>query len=217
MEKQKTNISTYIIVLCFAVIFGTIIVSHSRDDCSPRLLEPENLIINFTEREENRPSSMIIETPAVIIYNRVGKSGSRTVLSVIKSSFRSRDADIRYISDTKKDDSLAFTSSQQAEVILKTNNGSFPVLYARHMNFINYESLNATVIPAYINLVRHPVDRFVSHFYFRRNGDNRLLGRRVISESKNLNYVSIVNFVGPSGLPVGSLPNICFVMTLFNQ
>ena len=59
------------------------------------------------------------------------------------------------------------------------------------MNFFSMAEENSTIIPVYINLVRYPVDRFISHFYFRRNGDNRQAGPKVSEE----NYKKIVEYV----------------------
>lgn len=161
---------------------GSAFLQSSREICTPGNIET-------VEKSPNN----IVETPAVMIYNRVGKCGSRTVLSVIKSTYRSRENDssfdVRLLGDSKTGNSTALGSQQQSEVVAKTTNGSFPVFYARHMNFLNFQKLGSSIVPVYINLVRFPVDRFISHFYFRRNGDNRVAGRRVSSDTHNLNYV----------------------------
>ena len=143
---------------------------------------------------------------ALIIYNRVGKCGSRTVLSIIKSEFHSRLSNeivewtnnsftfmdktskkyIRFYSDSKSTLGTSLTLSEELDIISKTTNETFPAFYARHMNFINYQQINSSLVPVYINLVRYPPDRFVSHFYYRRNGDNRSQKPMV----EHLNFVS---------------------------
>ena len=44
--------------------------------------------MNVTYYGNERPFLGILPTPGIIIYNRVGKCGSRTVLSIIKESFK---------------------------------------------------------------------------------------------------------------------------------
>ncbi len=102
---------------------------------------------------------------------------------------------VRYLAEAKAGSSTALTPEEQNRVVAQTTsvfaNGSSPTFYARHMNFLNFADVGSELKPVYINLVRYPVDRFISHFNFRRYGDNRLQGRRVSSTTHNLNYVSI--------------------------
>ena len=101
---------------------------------------------------------------------------------------------VRYLADAKTGNSTALTPEEQNRVVAQTTaafaNGSSPTFYARHMNFLNFADIGSELKPVYINLVRYPVDRFISHFNFKRYGDNRLQGRRDGS-TNNLNYVSI--------------------------
>ena len=49
------------------------------------------------------------------------------------------------------------------------------VLYTRHQYFIDFEELNWDDgdPPVYINLIRDPIDRFKSFYYFSRYGNKR--------------------------------------------
>ena len=48
-------------------------------------------------------------------------------------------------------------------------NTTLPVTYTKHMNFLNFEEFNYTN-PIYINMVRHPVERVISWYYYIRQG-----------------------------------------------
>jgi len=109
-----------------------------------------------------------------IIYNRVGKCGSRSMLAII-----------RELSDKNK--FLLYTSSVfnvtrpsildlQAEVKLIDSLMS-PVIYSRHIHFIDFSKFGAQT-PVYINMIRDPIERFLSNYYFRRFGDSRQAGPR---------------------------------------
>lgn len=64
-------------------------------------------------------------------------------------------------------------------------NPSSNVIFTRHIHFLNFDELHMDKTMSfsnlqkplrkrkveYINLIRHPVDRFVSKFYHRRHGD----------------------------------------------
>lgn len=68
---------------------------------------------------------------------------------------------IQYIS-VKRDEQLQFV--RNIELITDTHNRTF---YAQHVHYQSFE--NSTTHPIYINLIREPVARFISHFYFRRH------------------------------------------------
>ena len=43
------------------------------------------------------------------------------------------------------------------------------LLYLRHLHFINFENYNQKN-PIYINIIRNPVERWISSYYYLRNG-----------------------------------------------
>ena len=44
-----------------------------------------------------------------------------------------------------------------------------PIAFMKHMNFIDFEDFNKTN-PIYINMIRHPIDRVISWYYYIRQG-----------------------------------------------
>ena len=48
-------------------------------------------------------------------------------------------------------------------------NVTLPLAFMKHMNFLDFEEFNKTT-PIYINMVRHPIDRVISWYYYIRQG-----------------------------------------------
>lgn len=46
-----------------------------------------------------------------------------------------------------------------------------PVFYHGHFAYVSFEQFGAPN-PLYINILREPLDRLISHYYFLRYGDN---------------------------------------------
>ena len=109
---------------------------------------------------------------AMLIYNRVPKTGSTTVLNIITklgelngfTNFHSSSYASHSMTIAKE---LEFTNF----VVAGPPQGK-SFLYNRHMYFIDvqhYLRNNATVVPNWFNFIRHPVTRFESDFYYLRS------------------------------------------------
>ena len=99
-----------------------------------------------------------------IVYNRVPKCGSTTTLKLIKK--------LSNINKFKLKRSKIYlewhVSSKEQEILVKNiSRLEQPFLYDRHIYFIDF-SIYGYTTPVYINLVRDPVERFVSSYYYER-------------------------------------------------
>lgn len=99
-----------------------------------------------------------------LLYNRVPKCGSTTTQVLIKSARKlnhfnydwSRIYDERRISLVDQEKWATHVASLPQ-----------PFLYDRHVHFVNFTQFKLKM-PIYINLLRDPVDRFVSAYYYKR-------------------------------------------------
>ena len=104
----------------------------------------------------------------LVVYNRVPKCGSTTFLNILKrlsnknhfQYIHSKIFDKRFLIEEKQKDLLN-------EIDRKSAHASF-ALFDRHVFFINFTYFGHEK-PNYINLVRHPVDRAISSFYYSRS------------------------------------------------
>lgn len=126
-----------------------------------------------------------------LIYNRIPKCGSESFSFLILKYFKLRskhrnqekygnntwrcnvvwEAGVNHAIELKNPEYLSqfkqnFTANDK------------PMVYIRHMPFINFEDENDSnqeiLQPMWFNIMRDPVDRFISAWYFDRHGPDRL-------------------------------------------
>ncbi|XP_033099539.1 uronyl 2-sulfotransferase-like [Anneissia japonica] len=102
-----------------------------------------------------------------IIFNRVGKCGSRSVLDIFRilaerNQFNMIESLVytQKILPPEKEEMMAQVLSQLQA----------PYLFQRHMYHINFNYYGLKS-PSYINIIRDPIARFTSQYYFKRFGD----------------------------------------------
>uniref|UniRef100_A0A671NFS1 Uronyl 2-sulfotransferase n=1 Tax=Sinocyclocheilus anshuiensis TaxID=1608454 RepID=A0A671NFS1_9TELE len=107
--------------------------------------------------------------PSQVIYNRVGKCGSRTVVLLLrilaeKHQFNLVSSDIH--------NKTRLTKHEQVDLMRNISTIPQPFLYTRHVHFLNFTRFRLEQ-PVYINIIRDPINRFLSNYFFRRFGDWR--------------------------------------------
>ncbi|XP_065837792.1 uronyl 2-sulfotransferase-like [Oscarella lobularis] len=109
------------------------------------------------------------ESQARIMYNRVGKCGSRTTLELLKV-LADRNDFVLATSDINNQ--KAITVQEQIDLVNYIYQLPIPFIYSRHLFFIDFQKYGALPL-VHINIIRDPIERFVSNFYYKRFGDNR--------------------------------------------
>lgn len=98
------------------------------------------------------------------MYNRLPKCGSATLCAMVRKLRRLNHLTVYKDSQHYE---RVLSEKQQENLLRKATKLPEPWLYHRHVHFLNFTHFGE-VMPLYINLVRHPVDRFVSRFNFGR-------------------------------------------------
>ncbi|KAM9004080.1 uronyl 2-sulfotransferase isoform 2-T2 [Sarcophilus harrisii] len=125
---------------------------------------------NSTYLDDHGPfPSKVLPFPSQVVYNRVGKCGSRTVVLLLrilseKHGFNLVTSDIH--------NKTRLTKNEQMELIKNISTAEQPYLFTRHVHFLNFSRFGGDQ-PVYINIIRDPVNRFLSNYFFRRFGDWR--------------------------------------------
>ncbi|XP_072535253.1 uronyl 2-sulfotransferase a [Salminus brasiliensis] len=134
------------------------------------LLELRNYLGESTFLDDHGPPPLkVLPFPSQVIYNRVGKCGSRTVVLLLRilaerHQFNLVSSDIH--------NKTRLTKHEQVDLMRNISTIPQPFLYTRHVHFLNFTRFRIEQ-PVYINIIRDPINRFLSNYFFRRFGDWR--------------------------------------------
>ncbi|KAG7465681.1 hypothetical protein MATL_G00156210 [Megalops atlanticus] len=134
------------------------------------LLDIRQYLGQSTFADDHGPQApRVLPFPSQVVYNRVGKCGSRTVVLLLRilaerHSFTLVSSDIH--------NKTRLTKHEQVDLMRNISNIPQPFLFTRHVHFLNFTRFRIEQ-PVYINIIRDPINRFLSNYFFRRFGDWR--------------------------------------------
>ena len=101
-----------------------------------------------------------------IIFNRIAKTGSQSIIELLvqleaKNGIKP-SIQIRQIEHLMEPPELV------ANFVGSVDRASSPAAVIRHYNFVDFERYGGIWTPDYINIVRDPIDKIVSWFYYWR-------------------------------------------------
>ena len=112
-------------------------------------------------------------TPTFIFHNKMPKCGSTTLNFVLKELALNNNFNYEMIlSNENLKNDIKGTSERLRSI--KTESTHENILVMQHQTFMNFSEVGIITQPTFINVVRNPVDRFVSNYYFCRFGSVRI-------------------------------------------
>lgn len=127
-----------------------------------------------------------------VVYNRLPKSGSRTVNKVIKKLWKTTHKFDLHHSLIFHQTAVNSTEIHKIADLLFTNRTTNrPLVFDRHFYFVNFSEYGYPM-PAYINTFRDPLQRLISDYYFRRLKSN-VSKDKFSQEEQNRTFESCVS------------------------
>lgn len=108
----------------------------------------------------------------VVIYNRVPKTGSTSFVNLAYDLCKKNRFHVLHINVTANMHVLSLPNQVQFVRNVSGWEAVKPALYHGHMAYLDFSKFGMPQKPIYINLIRKPLDRLVSYYYFLRFGDN---------------------------------------------
>jgi len=126
-----------------------------------RELSNEKLNLNPMDLNNTRKAKKDI-----LFFNRVPKVGSQTTMELLKAL--SKKNHFMYHKDrTQKVETIKLTYNEEKWLANLVNYFEEPSVYVKHVCYVNFTQFDMDV-PIYVNLVRDPVERVISWYYYVR-------------------------------------------------
>lgn len=162
-----------------------------RDKDAPMIRRVEDVIISKELNEHDQNTLMKThaddtKTHQLVFYNKVQKCGSTSLLSIanyLSNHNISKFKVYEHVPEFELNMPERGRGRREKEARVVTNLRR-PSLYARHVYYINFRDFDLEN-PIYINMVRDPVERFVSDYYFE------YYGSFIQNKSQPINVVNI--------------------------
>ena len=111
---------------------------------------------------------LFLKPAKMLYYNRIAKTGSISIVDLMRKLGKKNGFSVEFKARRNElvTDDLA-GQKIEADNLLKS---FFPAIFVRHYSFIEFAKFGGydEWRPDWFNIVRHPVEKVISYFYYRR-------------------------------------------------
>ncbi|KAF5294183.1 hypothetical protein FQR65_LT10894 [Abscondita terminalis] len=168
MLSSNLRLSYFITIVCVSciIIFYQLQISKLYDEIrNLELLQTKAAVLAKTK------AASYYEDSLVIIYNRVPKTGSTSFVGVAYDLCKKNHFHVLHINITANNHVLSLPNQFKFVKNITHWDAMKPALYHGHFAFLDFSRFGGKK-PLFINIIRRPLDRLVSYYYFLRYGDN---------------------------------------------
>ncbi|XP_067660157.1 heparan sulfate 2-O-sulfotransferase 1-like [Haliotis asinina] len=139
----------------------------------------QNRVADSSSRENERAITVLQKDQdvsdnddLVVIYNKVPKTGSTTLAGMAYQLCQENRFNVIMINTTGRSHKVFLSDQMRFITNITSWTEKKPVLYHGHVAFIDFSRFGVLKKPIYINMVRNPLNRLLSFYYFVRYGDD---------------------------------------------
>ncbi|XP_055441248.1 heparan sulfate 2-O-sulfotransferase 1 isoform X2 [Bubalus kerabau] len=118
------------------------------------------------------------EDDMVIIYNRVPKTASTSFTNIAYDLCAKNKYHVLHINTTKNNPVMSLQDQVRFVKNITSWKEMKPGFYHGHISYLDFAKFGVKKKPIYINVIRDPIERLVSYYYFLRFGDDYRPGLR---------------------------------------
>ncbi|CAK8689512.1 heparan sulfate 2-O-sulfotransferase 1-like [Clavelina lepadiformis] len=107
----------------------------------------------------------------LVVYNRVPKTGSTSFTHQVYALTKENQIYVLHVNISANSLKMALPDQYKMVQNMTSWKERKPAFYHGHFAYVDFEQFGARE-PIYINILREPLDRLISHYYFMRYGDN---------------------------------------------
>ncbi|XP_030259663.1 heparan sulfate 2-O-sulfotransferase 1 [Sparus aurata] len=143
-----------------------------------REIEQRHTQDGLRERDSSASSLSDNEDDIVIIYNRVPKTASTSFTNIAYDLCGKNHYHVLHINTTKNNPVMSIQDQVRFVKNVTEWREMKPAFYHGHVSFLDFTKFGVKRKPIYINVIRDPIERLVSYYYFLRFGDDYRPGLR---------------------------------------
>uniref|UniRef100_UPI00358FD20F heparan sulfate 2-O-sulfotransferase 1 isoform X2 n=1 Tax=Myxine glutinosa TaxID=7769 RepID=UPI00358FD20F len=141
------------------------------------------------------------EEDAIVLYNRVPKTGSTSFTNIAYDLCARNKYHVLHINTSKNNPVMSLQDQARFVKNVTLWKERKPGFYHGHLAFMDFSKFGAPKKPLYINIIRDPIDRLVSYYYFLRFGDDYRPGLRRRKQGDKKTFDECVLEGGPDCAP----------------